>query len=186
MGNLASAMEVAQRISEACGGKMVLRIPAQPRIALTMALFSLAREHQKSITMLTAAKQYRSATALLRPLIEACARAVWCGHIASEVQIQKLASARDSVFPGLENLLRDVDPHETGLKHLLQRGMVHSFTHGGVLALSVHISHQGLGPEHPKKEQQVAIIVALSALLLGYSGVNVTHALGVPDKAEVI
>jgi hypothetical protein len=79
-----------------------------PRNGLFHALCDLEIEHFGAIITLVQAEQYcGSASALLRPLIESCLRALWLLHIADDAQAVKIAKGVEQ-FPGISNVYRSL------------------------------------------------------------------------------
>lgn len=109
---------------------------ANDRNNLSAALFKIAFDHAKSITVLLENAIYPSAYALSRPMFESFVRAAWIQHCATDDQIEKIIK-RDEFPLNFGQMLEKVEKFRDWEKTLscikkIAMSNMHSYTHGGM------------------------------------------------------
>jgi hypothetical protein len=116
------------------------------RGVLFVALCDLTVEHHGAIITLIQSAQYDgSALALLRPLFETCARAVWALYCATDEELAGITGKRKA-FPALDACTRAIQKHfaKNNYPGLFSPGrdyidQLHGFTHSGIEQLQSRI-----------------------------------------------
>ena len=98
---------------------------------LIVSLFELARQHHQSILLLIETKNYNSASALLRPLVEACYRANWCHTFATDKEIENLLNDKLR-FKTLNPIAKELDRKYNVTTFSQDINILNDFTHGGI------------------------------------------------------
>ena len=143
------------------------------RIALTVASFRLAQEHHGAIHLLISNGKYASANALARPMLEAALRTIWIAEDASDKQISRLLK-NGGGLPLLGTLIKSLGARGVLMNSVTQE-MLHSFTHGGTIALlNQFIDGERLG-------RSKAAIVAVVGAGLGSAGCSASRILDRQD-----
>jgi hypothetical protein len=159
------------------------------RIAYMLAWFNLARQHHRALILLTRSALHSSARALMRPVVEVSARAIWLGHIASDEDIERVSKGRGSGIPGMNEILSEIDVKFSAdiRKSFLKRGILHDFTHGGIQAVATHMDALEMNGESMEKNQQTAaVMVGWSALSLGFAASCIANYFSRSDIAEAL
>lgn len=141
------------------------------RIAFAMASFRLAQEHHRAIRLLILHNKSASANALIRPLVEAGLRTIWFIEGATDKQIAAVATGRESAIPLLGELNSLIARHSEKPLSGVFRGLLDSFTHGGVRAMSAqHLEGSDL-------ERANSAITAQASFVLGGAAYSVAQML---------
>lgn len=133
------------------------------------ALFDLSLEHSQSVHVLISAAQLASATALLRPQLEACLRAVWLLHAPDTPALQRVLKGKEEL-PAIGKVKTFVlSMPESPISLLLQNavaiiGALHDFTHGGSRQIHLRLAyeHVGRNPDPVRARQILRWSTALS------------------------
>ncbi len=147
--NIAVTLKLAEDLENICKKRTaVFYVAKTQRDAYCIASFNLAREHNAAVASLVRAKFWNSSKAMIRPMLEASARFLWFAHFATEEELKKVDERRESAIPDLGKLLKMADClFSTGAFSLfLSNGLLHSFTHCGISAMSNSIADRGMEP----------------------------------------
>ena len=148
------------------------------RVAFSMASFRLAKEHHSSIHLLISNDKSASARALTRPMLEAALRVIWIAEDAGEQEIINLTKGR-GIVPLLGELNACLKKRGEPMGSRFQ-GLLHSFTHGGHMALGAQFL------EGEKLEQSNAAIVAVAGTALAGAGYMISSLIGRQDLIETL
>jgi hypothetical protein len=108
---------------------------ADDRNDLSIALFDIAIEHSKAISLLIEHSLFASSYALVRPLFESFVRAEWIQYCANEDQIVRIRK-KDKFPLSLGSMLESVEKVKNWpgtLSNFMKVALknMHSYTHGG-------------------------------------------------------
>ena len=138
------------------------------RVHLGSATLHAALEHANSVAILCEEGCVGSASALLRPLMDAFMRGLWLIRRASDEEVD--AAGRDK-FPGTGDLLGAIEGLEpyrgnfwSGISERTRKAM-HSFTHGGIRQTIARLSSDGVGAIDDTEHALDALRIATT---LGY------------------
>jgi hypothetical protein len=141
----------------------------------------LTFERQASLVLLLERGLFGSASALLRPCIEAASRGKWLAKCASESQITEFASGNKFDFPPFRNLVDAIDIRLAGqinAKSLFALfggkdawRVINDFCHGGNIHTARRVKAGQLQPSYSEVELRSFLILATSAVLLATSAV---------------
>lgn len=121
-------------------GELPQQAPTLPRHMLASASLSLAHEHHSSIATLVLSRHFASASALLRPLLEAIVASGWSIYSAKPDHVVDILFGR-SDFPEIRSMMTRLDrvPELRGVLDLAEIDRhikwFHGFTHGGMQQL---------------------------------------------------
>ncbi|WP_156104721.1 DUF6988 family protein [Arenimonas oryziterrae] len=124
----------------------IFSVPTELRSQIPIALASLSMEHASAMRTLVRQQHYASASALFRPQFDAVVRAIWFSELANDSQLAefKLDSEKDGVFPKTFEMFDQCEALDTPIVPILKsyhstyKNRMHSFTHGGFLAVKLH------------------------------------------------
>lgn len=158
-----------------------LQVPST-RAFVVGAYMHLTFEHQASMLLLLERGLFGSASALLRPCIEAASRGMWLAKCATDSQITEFASGNKFDFPWpFRKLVDAIDirlNRQVNAKSLFAMfggkdawSVINDFCHGGNIHTARRTKTGQLQPSYPELELRSFLILATSAVLLATSAV---------------
>ncbi|CCG97167.1 hypothetical protein MARHY3713 [Marinobacter nauticus ATCC 49840] len=141
-----------------------LQLPRTSRASLSISCHDLVIEHHLGVAVLTRAKIYGSAFALVRSLFETFVRGVWLRHCATDSEIQKYQADKLSLsFGQLVSAVETVPGFDDGILSGLKENSwsaMNSYTHGGALQSGRRFSGECVEPNYDVEE--VAEVIRLT------------------------
>ncbi len=168
--SLEKGKNLQEFISSTVYGGRASFINEQKNIIL-LAYFDLAMEHHHSIFLLIIQKNFGSAFALLRPLVEIVFRAHWVTGCASQIQIDRIHKDENFRFPRPKQISACLDTvfkadvfFSTWKKSAW--GPLNDFVHSGLLALGRRFSGHNVQPNYSESEIAEAVRFSNASLIL--------------------
>ncbi len=136
------------------------------------AMFYVALNHCDAIQILLQKRNFASADALARPMLETTIRSIWLNRVASEKQIQQCMD-RDKFQSSWE--MTEALENDANMPPMLSKfwsylkPVMHSYTHGGVENALRQIHEDGsISPSKPESEIEsyIQIVGAMSITVL--------------------
>ena len=141
------------------------------KTTLLGAYVDITLEHDEAISVLIKAKLFGSAFALVRPLVETMARALWINAVATPTQIEKAGEDDKNVFPKMSQMLDDIELKYADGKLYQQfkgtswRAMC-SYTHSGVLPIGRRFTNGDVKHSYGEGEIVEVLNVTNTSVLL--------------------
>lgn len=153
-----------------------LEFPASDRNRLSAACFHQALEHHEAIVLLVRRNLNGSALALVRPMFEIYVRAIWLGHCASEIDLERFQKGK--LKKEFAELVSDVETHEgynvgvlSDVKKKSWRTM-NDYTHGGPRQVIRRITADSIASNYSTEEMQELVTFAGTVGLLATSEIS--------------
>jgi len=167
-----SQLERIQQIHSELCAKIQGEFKDDARTMLLIAYTELVFEHHRGISQLVGNGLYGSAFALVRPLFEAFFRCHWMLKCATDGEAEEIATSDSFEFPKLRPMVEQIDKAYEAkgfFSDFLQGDAVkamHSFTHGGLRALSRRFKGLNVEPDYRESEILEVLNATTVAILL--------------------
>ena len=132
-------------------------IPNEERSRLAASCFYIALEHHESIVLMASHRYWASASAMVRPMCEACVKGLWIYHHASPAELEKLV--KKGKYPkDVPDMVKEIEDSEekdktvlTLIKSKLWSAMC-DYVHTGMVQLSRCYKGKKIQPKFTIKE----------------------------------
>ena len=143
--------------------------PPGRRVQLSLACYTVVRDHHHAIAILTDEELYASALTLARPLYEATVKGMWLQHCAPQISLERYAAGKELPAVGMmaEALQNSELPDATATQLTRVKGKywraLSSLAHAGHTQIRHLLSPNGVEPNYP--EQAIQELVNFTAYM---------------------
>lgn len=150
--DLEQALVASSRVSATIRAELGEEAELDDRGRISLAYLTMCLEHREALVLLIAHGALTSATALQRPLLEACVTGAWIDTCSTDDELRGIASwvRPPSTFERMAQQLRIAHPlgrwFETLRGHY---GILNDYAHGHRRQLSRWLGPGAVGPRYP-------------------------------------